>query len=248
MGQKDMKRYKEEGNVLFLILIAVALFAALSYAVTQSTRSGSGDASSETNLISSSTLTQYPAGIRTALVRMIIANGRTVDDFEFNSPSDFGDCTGAGGTPATFRNCVFHPAGGGSTYQLAPADVMADGNAGQWYYNGNFEVPNLGTAGDGGNELIAFLPGVSQGICRKLNEEYGLPYDTSTAAGIPDFDGTDANYTESQDTDNPGMPTGDQEDIDNATSDFDGQPFGCFFDTSMPADDQYIYYHVLIER
>ncbi len=83
-------RNGESGNVLFLILIAVALFAALSYAVTQSSRSGGGDAASETNLINSSTITQYPAGIRTALVRMIVSSGVTADELSFNTPSDFG--------------------------------------------------------------------------------------------------------------------------------------------------------------
>ncbi|MBI4031193.1 MAG: hypothetical protein HY370_05905 [Proteobacteria bacterium] len=116
MDTMECKRSGERGNVLFLILIAVALFAALSYAVTQSTRSGTGDASSETSLVNSSTLTQYPAGIRTGLVRMIVSKGAVADDLAFNTPSDF---------PLGNNNFgVFHPAGGQATYQLAPAYVM----------------------------------------------------------------------------------------------------------------------------
>lgn len=236
------RRRGEQGNVLFLILIAVALFAALSYAVTQSSRSGAGDAAGETNLINSSTLTQYPAGIRTALVRMIISRGATADELAFDTPSDF-----AGLTNTAFA--VFHPAGGGATYQLSPTDVMAAGTNGAWHFNANFEIPQLGTSAAGGNDLIAFLPGVSQAVCRRLNEEYGItPGGAPTFAGIPNFNATTDADVDDDHVEGEALPAVDKEDINNGDDDFVGEPFGCFYDSTRAANNRFVYYHVMIER
>ncbi|MBX2833907.1 MAG: hypothetical protein KTR28_02945 [Micavibrio sp.] len=241
---KNEMRQNESGNVLFLILIAVALFAALSYAVTQSSRSGGGDTNNETNLVNSASLTQYPASVRTSILRMMVSNGAVDEELQFDYPVDFGDdCT------ANSANCVFHPDGGGATYAEAPADVMADGQPGQWFFNRLFEIVNVGTNGSGGNDVIAFLPGITRGICERINEEMGL--DIASIDVTNDF--TDASYADNiadADVDGNGvsMEDIDGEDIgDTDAADLAGQPFGCMIDSST-TPNTFIYYHVLIEK
>lgn len=245
MKKFDKQRRGESGNVLFLILIAVALFAALSYAVTQSTRSGGGDATSETNLVNSAQLTQYPAGIRTAMVRMIIG-GENAENLEFNAPSEFGNC-GATVANVTFERCVFHPEGGGATYQTASADLMAGATGGEWIINSENEINLIGTtvggdaADSGSADIIAFLPGISQGLCDRINQELGIA-SAATESGII--------FTQASRMVNDGTATsiaasGTGPTIgEGAASVFDGQPYGCF---QQPAGT-YNYYHVLIER
>ena len=241
-NQISNRRSNEEGNVLFLILIAVALFAALSYAVTSSTRSGGGDASSETNLISSAQITQYPASVSTSIVRMIIS-GTAVSEIRFNRPSEFAtlDSNPIG---------VFHPQGGGATFIQAPGDIMESGNAGPWVFNADLEVPEIGTDGVGGNDVIAFLIGIKQSICSKINVEYGLASTPPVLAA--DLSGTSAGDYGRRMYDDGGtdytFPAGDAtaaNDIDDGAGAFDGQPFGCF--QNAGAGD-YVYYHVIVER
>src|SRR5882757_6709060 len=76
LHQKAESIRQERGNALFLILIAVALFAALSYAITQSGR-GSGTVNKETNIVISGQVVEEPAAIRTAVTRMIITGTST---------------------------------------------------------------------------------------------------------------------------------------------------------------------------
>ena len=229
------KGLSEDGNVLFLILIAVALFAALSYAVTSSTRSSGGDASSETNLISSAQITQYPASISTAIVRMIIA-GTGATEIRFNRPSEYGDLD-------SNEIGVFHPSGGGATYIPAPADIMVSGSAGQWAFNADLEVPDIGLAGAGGNDIIAYLVGIKQSICEKINKEHGLP--TTVPVLSADLSASYVKRMYDDGTTDYSVPTTDMPDIVDAGNSFDGQPFGCF-QNAGPGD--YVYYHVVVER
>ena len=246
--RKQMNRDKESGNVLFLILIAVALFAALSYAVTQSSRTGGGASDGEKNLINSAQVTQYPASVRTAIVRMII-DGTSDSQMEFNPPPDFGSLT-------QNRFGVFHPQGGGATRVTAPPDVMADGLQGDWIFTSDFAINQIGTsvASNTGNEIIAFLVGVTESVCQKLNTELGVAVGTDADSdGVPDAGIVIANIpvaADEMDSGNIGIGP-DASGARRLSGDFDGQPFGCadFNSLANAADDSdLVYYHVLIER
>jgi len=104
---KFMSNHSQKGNVLFLILIAVALFAALSYAVTSSSRSSGKDSSAETLRLQYSTIQSYVTAMRSSLTRMIIG-GIAVEEIGFDPPVDWGPLSAA----ALQRN-LFHPSGGG---------------------------------------------------------------------------------------------------------------------------------------
>ena len=244
-------RQNESGNVLFLILIAVALFAALSYAVTSSSRSGGNDANNETNLISSATITQYPAAIRTAILRMQVSDGVDISDLEFNAPDVFEDCTAVNSVVGA--HCVFHPNGGSATYVSAPADVMDDNQPGVWTFNGDFEINNIGISTDGseaGNEIIAFLPGIKQGVCNRINQELGITGIPATGATIAGTDDTTAGYNRIMDEGlgiegTNDILLGSETGAIAGTAALDGQAYGCFRNT---ASGDYVYFHVLVEQ
>ena len=246
---KKTFRRGERGNVLFLILIAVALFAALSYAVTSSTRGGGGNASEETSLVQSSAVTQYPSAVRTALIRMIV-NGVDSADLLFDSPENsFGDEIN---TTQLERRAVFHPRGGGASKGTAPADIMESGNQGIWLFSSDYQIVGIGTddttatSPNPANDIIAFLPGVTNALCTKVNEELGITITTGVASGVATAPTAAANEmaldSDGAGNDNSGF--GDYAATRVIGDDFASQPFGCF----ETADGTNVYYHVLVER
>lgn len=234
---------EEKGNVLFLILIAVALFAALSYAVTQSTRSGGSSTEREQSILSSAAMTQYPTALRTAIIRMVLG-GIDVTQLEFNPPSDFVSLTDP-------TQGVFNSTGGGALFQQAPADLLVANVQGNWFYNINWQVPGIGsdtTGGDiTGNDLIAFLPNVTNAVCTQTNREFTINTTgcTMSSGGVPVLNATNGDEAEIRILMDDGYSLPADAEILQATgcTAFSSQASGCFFDGA-----ENIFYSVLLER
>ncbi|MEZ5814887.1 MAG: hypothetical protein R3E13_09275 [Alphaproteobacteria bacterium] len=245
---KKTNRKMESGNVLFLILIAVALFAALSYAVTQSSRSGGGASDGEANLVNSAQITQYPASVRTAIVRMIIG-GTDVTGLNFDPPSAFDEAPPGTSCDNLSASCVFHPNGGGATYVSAPATVTASGVQVPWIFTSEYAIEDIGTSA---NDIIAMFPGISSSVCTRLNQEFGV-----TNLNDGDSDGVSVGATTLPTSASNMSRTEGNVNIDNPAAapgtlidgDFAGQPFGCYDQNDASAGGAtMVYYHVLVER
>ena len=167
----------QRGNALFLILIAVALFAALSYAVTRSGR-GSGGIDREQALIAASQITQYPAALRTSITRMVVTGIQASTlTFLTTSTDDFG---------------VFSATGGGATSQTPPTNI---GAATVWRYKAapddGWYIHGIGTDGATGKDVFAFLDGVNAPVCTQILRGLGLGGNPLAETVAVDFTGTD---------------------------------------------------------
>lgn len=222
----------QNGNVLFLILIAVALFAALSYAVTQSTRSGSKDSSSEQLQLNYSRAESYISSLRSAITRMVI-NGTPIEDINFYAPSQFSTLT-----PTQLSHNVFHPTGGGLPYQ-----EFTDRNAGFIHIQFVFaeQIENIGstTTDDKGNEILIGFALTNEAFCKYVNKKIGY------TGAVPALGGFIDDWTGPLSlTENGGSYRHMVADYSMPT-DFTGKTEGCAIDG--PSGD-YVFYATIAER
>lgn len=178
------------GNVLFLILIAVALFAALSYAVTSSTRNGGGNVSSEQLSLGVSRLLNYGSQMQATVDRMRIMNGIDIKDIYIeNNGTKWADnsqryCC-VEGIPVPSRG-LFHPQGGGLVLQSFE-------DLGLYYGAGTKEghttyvwanVPGFGTSK---SDLIAWTVALKPEVCTAINAKQGI-------TSIPSIDSHEVDF------------------------------------------------------
>lgn len=210
----------QKGNALFLILIAVVLFAALSYAITQSDRAG-GNVSEEVSTVGSTVLIQHASAVGTGISRLLL-RGVDVAEIRTNEPSD--DPSDKYNDVASGQ--VFHPSGGGVSFQKVDLDMIIPGEKGEWIFTRipDGDAPSVENIGTSAQDMVAIVPYLKKSICSAITKKL------SGSDDIPELNLSLADMTNGTST--------------YSGAGISGQPFMCVETT----DNIYVYYHVLLEQ
>lgn len=240
-------RAREQGSAIFYILICVALFAALSYAVANMMRSGANSTDQEQTMLATGDILHFATSLRTAIQQMRIGGvADTEVSFENNIVTGYDNpnCT----LPRT--DCfVFHPRGGGISYAAPRKEWLDSDHAtkpgyGQWYIPEKTCVEGAGAesgncAGDGvdNEDLVVILPWIKEDICLAINSKMSVG--APGAAPPADADGAwSASNGKFR-----GVFSDTGSDTDNARLDAGGARSGC-----IAVDGGFAYFSVLLAR
>ena len=227
----------------------MALFAALSYAVTQSGRGG-GNIDRETVSLNASDLVQYASLMRSTIDRMRLINGCSDIEISFErDPFDGSDPLYVNpNAPSNFSCHVFHPNGGRVVLRnpinlqgsITSSTIVSDSIS----FTANNRIVGVGTTDSttNSNDLVLLYPFLTQNACEEINRGLGISDDIidnnvtfPTIAGGASFRGSYATVSA---------------DIGNELSGADlvGQIAACVNEMGTSSSDGLHFYHVLIER
>jgi len=235
----------QSGNVLFYILIGVALLGALSYAVSRTNRGNAGSIGKEQTKMAATEIIEYGDILGKAVMQLRL---RGVSDTQISFENTV--MSGYENADCSDGYCkVFALDGGGINY-VKPKEEWLDSSfsANSIYGYGNFfgrsctEDVSCYSDGIDNEDLIYFVPFLKKDICLKINDVLGIenpsgdaPIDSGcSGAGISyKFTGT---YSEDLALQN--------------TSSTMNRKAGCFkHDTGCTGHiNTYNFYKVLIER
>jgi hypothetical protein len=168
----------ERGNVMIYILLAVVLLAALSFAVSSSTRTGSTTALTDGQArTGAAEILTYANHLKTAAAKLNL-RGCTATQLSFENPVVSGYTNGS--APANKTCHVFDPAGGAISWVTPDASLN---NGTPWFYTGDAVVHNNSGVLSGSSaaeaDLVMLLFGLPQNLCTQINARLGI-------TGIPD--------------------------------------------------------------
>jgi len=159
-------RTNERGNVFFIIMVGIVLFAALMFTFSRGTRQGGERISRKQATIVAADILSYAQKLERAVNRLL---SKRVSESDISFDNSF--VAGYQHTPVQpDRNKIFHPDGGGISWQNPPPNAN-DGS--EWYFSSIGDVGETGGL-PGEDELVAFLFNVNQNVCLEINRRLGI--------------------------------------------------------------------------
>lgn len=192
--QRSLTMRAQKGSALFLILIAVALFAALSYALTQSGRGG-GDISKEQAKLYAAQLVQMADDVRQGTQRMALTGTPISSIMAGTGGGMYGGIGSDNGFPSfctTGATCVFASEGGAVSLPLPPREAIDMNEPLGWYASNwagpnsfnsvfviglapgeanTYAVTNVGT--DEADDIMVIYP-IKKEVCEEINRGLGI--------------------------------------------------------------------------
>lgn len=155
----------QSGNALVYVLIAIALFAALSFTLARNTDTSEADMLSDDQAeLYAVQLISYATQAKSAVDQMIFT-GSDIDDLDFTLPNeaDFN-------TPPHIHK-VYHPDGGGLNPARIPEEAIDQSTSDpppRWYMGRFNNVEWTDTSND---DVILVAFQIKQSVCEKLNQK-----------------------------------------------------------------------------
>ncbi len=178
--------HHQRGNVLFYILIAVALLAALSYAISGSIRSGGSDALNDERAgLYAAELIEYANIVSNATAQLRL-RGCSETTLNYYHVSVAGHVNA--GAPGDNSCDIFHINGGGVARIAIPAEITDPATTPNyiWTIMPLNEIEGVGLSDNDADsaDLIMVADYLKQSICIKINDLLGV----SNPSGVPPTD------------------------------------------------------------
>ncbi len=178
-----MKTNRERGNALLYVLIAIALFAALSMTLGRQTdTSEAGALSNQKAEMYATQLMAYAAQAKSSVDQMLFS-GTGIGDLDFALPNQ-----AAFNSPSNRLDLVYHPDGGGLNPGRLPPEAIAQNTtdpAAGWYmgrFNNVEWTPSTAT------DVLLVAYQIKKAVCEKINAKItgsaAIPVLTDSIADI----------------------------------------------------------------
>lgn len=209
---------RQRGNILFLILLAVVLFAALSYAVTSSINGGAKDISDEKAATIAAQIINSIGLQENELMRFMERKNLKIHQIDFTGTLASSD--GSGNSPnCASSDCDFWHANGGGVQMPALPVEAGDPNAttsycatGPMYRMSDdrirpyLMVISVSGVGTEASDLVLFYHCVHPKICAEINIREGLRQRNGTPIVSNNYGNAPANFNKLSASSADGLP------------------------------------------